>query len=253
MGARIAFRLLGLVICVLPFGLASGANGLDSWAGQECSSCHLPEPLFSHPVGVTPSFPIPRGFPLTDGRITCGTCHTDESREDHLEATRLHPSLLRNPQIAAVRFCMQCHLGNGRDPTTVHGMGTGRAHLQWSSGPDERASFDVGWGGERHRQAARAQDTCLSCHDGDIAGDAQTVSTGSGMRSGEHPVGVAYPLHADRGAKSRMTSISELDYRIRLFAGKIECRSCHSVFSKERNLLVVSNAGSNLCFSCHDM
>ena len=256
MGPRNSSLLLGLVIGLVGLGLVpSGEAGAsDISSDQECRTCHLPEPLFSHPVNVIPSIPIPDDFPLTDGRITCRTCHTGGDERIHSNAlTGEQTSGTWREALTDVRFCAQCHLGNGTEVSMAHGTGIGRAHLRWSDALDEQT-----WQYADSRTAplgsmTETQDACLSCHDGGMSGDGSSLTFPGGMRSERHPIGVPYAPFADRRATSKLVPISELDGRIRLFGGNVECGSCHSVYSPESSLLVMSNYGSGLCFACHDM
>lgn len=101
---------------------------------------------------------------------------------------------------------------------------------------------------------------CLSCHDGTIAIDAYTNHAGTAFVSGvdnlsnalgnDHPISFLFDatLVATDGGLKLPTG------NVKLFAGKMECASCHDVHNKYGNtagLLNVSNAASALCLSCH--
>lgn len=116
---------------------------------------------------------------------------------------------------------------------------------------------------------------CLSCHDGTVAVDSFGGSTGShnvGERvnlgtdlSNDHPISFTYDtalVSEDGGLWDPTTTTSgvggvessgtiEADM---LFAGRMECASCHDVHNKFDidGLLKVSNSGSTLCLTCHD-
>ncbi|MBL4701171.1 MAG: hypothetical protein JKX85_07925, partial [Phycisphaeraceae bacterium] len=103
---------------------------------------------------------------------------------------------------------------------------------------------------------------CLSCHDGSIASDVSGGGMGigrgfgaSGNRGGEHPIGMTYPTTGNKvvstGSQIAFALPMSLDQRIQLVDGKVSCISCHSPYSKENNLLVMSNDRSKLCLSCH--
>lgn len=118
---------------------------------------------------------------------------------------------------------------------------------------------------------------CLSCHDGTIAVDSYTGHTGTidigtlGTGSGDigtelgndHPVSFTYDAAlatADGGLfdpTTRSSLVSDLGGTIdtdMLFANRMECSSCHDVHNKYTNdsLLLIDNAGSALCLTCHD-
>jgi predicted CXXCH cytochrome family protein len=112
---------------------------------------------------------------------------------------------------------------------------------------------------------------CLSCHDGTVAIDAfggsdgsHTIGEGRNLGtdlSDDHPVSFVYDtaLAAEDGGlfdpASTPSGIAngtiEADM---LFAGKMECASCHDVHNKYNNvrLLKLSNSSSALCFTCHN-
>lgn len=111
---------------------------------------------------------------------------------------------------------------------------------------------------------------CLSCHDGTVAIDAFGGSQGTHLigegrnlttdLSDDHPVSFTYDseLAAEDGGlfdpsttSSGLTGTIEADM---LFAGKMECASCHDVHNKYNNarLLKIANDGSALCLTCHN-
>jgi predicted CXXCH cytochrome family protein len=75
-----------------------------------------------------------------------------------------------------------------------------------------------------------------------VAGNSAMLSTD--MRN-DHPVNVTYPATADYTASGSLTSVV-------LFAGKVECASCHDVHSSAvPAFLRASNTDSALCLKCH--
>ncbi len=115
---------------------------------------------------------------------------------------------------------------------------------------------------------------CLSCHDGTVAlenfGGITTGTTyitppyriggvtGSDL-SREHPISFDYTdalAAIDGGLNPPTTTSSGLGGTISenmLFAGKMECASCHDVHNKYnvQHLLRLSNVNSQLCLVCH--
>mgnify|MGYP000943717110 CR=1 FL=1 len=68
----------------------------------------------------------------------------------------------------------------------------------------------------------------------------------------DHPIGILMRASSrTQDGDFRLASPNRLDRRIRLFDGAVGCGSCHSVYSKERSHLVMSNRGSALCLNCH--
>ncbi|MGB3211389.1 MAG: cytochrome c3 family protein [Desulforhopalus sp.] len=121
------------------------------------------------------------------------------------------------------------------------------------------------------RQPGGVSKLCLSCHDGTVAVDAFGGSSGSHFigqgrnigtdLSNDHPVSFTYDSSLaieDGGLFDPATTLSgvaggtiEADM---LFAGRMECSSCHDVHNKYDifRLLKLTNSGSALCLTCHD-
>jgi len=200
------------------------------------------DPLTSHPVDVTPSMEVPENLPLEHGRVTCITCH-DTSSTQSSAALRSGPvSTLRDPRINEA-FCTQCHKTVERSRQSQHPLALGRAHLRGATTSGESAvslgRFDAG------------TNLCLSCHDGLMASDAGTSPPQFDGLLGNHPLGVSMRQSQGVSRDDALKAPALLDRRIRLFADKVGCNSCHSPYSSEKKLLVMSNQGSQLCLSCH--
>ena len=119
---------------------------------------------------------------------------------------------------------------------------------------------------------------CLSCHDGTVAIDSfggtptttQTISSanniGADLRN-DHPIGFTYdtnlvsknpslrdPGTIGAGTSSKVGTIASN----MLFAGKMECSSCHDVHntftvgSNGSGMVKMAAAGSSLCVACHN-
>lgn len=126
-------------------------------------------------------------------------------------------------------------------------------------------------------QPMPASKSCLSCHDGTIALNSYGGNTGdeyldSGSAhlgtdlSDDHPISFEY----DAGLASRDGGLFNPSTRSvpalagatitdgLLIDGRLECSSCHDVHASlgdssfAEALLIVDNAGSALCLTCHD-
>jgi predicted CXXCH cytochrome family protein len=126
-------------------------------------------------------------------------------------------------------------------------------------------------------QPAGVSKLCLSCHDGTVAVNSFGGTTGTTLITGtdnlginlsnDHPIGITYDaalVTADgalkpittavtigAGTKTRVGTIASN----MLYAGKLECASCHDVhntFTNGGKLLKVTAAGSAICIACHD-
>ncbi len=116
---------------------------------------------------------------------------------------------------------------------------------------------------------------CLSCHDGSVAlnnfgGNGvvtpNVYATGAALLgtdlSNDHPVSFTYNdalATTDGSLFPPSTALSGLGGTINadmLFAGKMQCASCHDVHNgatgTPAHLLIKSNAASALCLTCHD-
>lgn len=106
---------------------------------------------------------------------------------------------------------------------------------------------------------------CLSCHDGTVAIDAfggrtgTVVVTGSRLLStdlsNDHPISFTYDaaLATADGGLVTPASASAVSAGIPLFAGKLQCASCHQVHdnSTYQPFLRDSRVGSAICLRCH--
>ena len=218
-----------------------------------CLSCHTFDPLFSHPVEVAPppSMAVPANLPLVNGMVTCVTCHSNADG-GHLSTTALGGDEHLGFTSTSTGLCIQCHDSNDYTAEAMHARSTRFAHLPHSTPGQGRHSASPGaidW-------LDSESDSCMTCHDGAMASGSGTFS---GMRGSlaydiggtEHPIG-AYRLSNPSDADGLLKPISMLDHRIRLFDSQVGCGSCHSVYSGQSNLLVMSSEGSQLCLGCHE-
>jgi predicted CXXCH cytochrome family protein len=116
---------------------------------------------------------------------------------------------------------------------------------------------------------------CLSCHDGTVALD--SYGGGAGAEgpidsfynfgtdlSDDHPISFTYTVEPGlwdpaatsvtigEGVDALTGNISDM----MLYGGTVQCSSCHDVHNTQAidstPLLLVDNAGSDLCLTCHD-
>ncbi|MEI8195316.1 MAG: cytochrome c3 family protein [Phycisphaerae bacterium] len=230
----------------------------------ECMRCHTVEAGLTHPTGMRPSMNVPEYLPLQGGLVTCTTCHEDTpSAHAQNRMANTPGGLLRAPwNEGGVVFCAQCHTGQSVTRQSMHPTGLDRAHLAWRVAPlgsNKIAST-------RHLQAKAVSlpsddgsRSCITCHDGSVASDATGGTGGMGFghsEGGAHPFGVPYQqartASGSRSSDMGLKPVSALNSRIRLFNGQVGCQSCHSPYSTQRRLLVMSNDSSKLCLSCHE-
>lgn len=195
-----------------------------------CVDCHHFNAVLSHPTGIAPSMTTPASLPLASGTIDCVTCH--DAPADHQSG-----STKVGVRGGANGLCLQCHtVAEKFGHAAVRGM---PAHLKSDS---QRSASLNGMDAE---SAA-----CLSCHDGAMASAGDVRLPGLDLQA-THPVGVRARLDAPSNSDSRLVDVAGVDGRVRLFGKAVGCGSCHSVYSRAGRLLVMSNAKSRLCLSCH--
>ncbi|MFO0832618.1 MAG: cytochrome c3 family protein [Phycisphaerales bacterium] len=239
-GVCVLFAGASLIASALVGPRAAAAEGPSpdfiSKDTGHCNACHKMDAAFSHPVDVVPPFAVPGVLPLKDGRLTCETCHDGRLAAGHSEGGRSGRKFLRVPDEMGA-LCSSCHAGG----VVPHGMSQLRAHLATSDVAGRASGVD-----EESR-------TCLRCHDGAMASDAGGHQGDPllGELPSDHPIGVAMDQRLGVGGEFRMRSVQSLDRRVRLFGRTVGCGSCHSVYSGQENLLVMSNRGSALCLTCH--
>lgn len=98
---------------------------------------------------------------------------------------------------------------------------------------------------------------CLGCHDGlsasSIGVDYRDRPHDRGSRvvssKSDHPIGMSYDMYvaASRGYKNVGTSTKMV-----FVNGKVGCLTCHDPLNPEKGHLVMSDANSALCRTCHD-
>ena len=203
-----------------------------------CKSCHRQSiRASSHPVDVRPDkVKVPDDLPLRNEMITCITCH-DIHSEDRL-VFGIKSYFLRRPTSDMKFFCISCHQESRTQPghsdllDTAH-MGS-RYRVTEPGDPIDPMSLQ-----------------CISCHDGTIgSGSEYTLGEGEWEhQSGAHPIGVHYRTALMRN--DALAPVEMLDSRLRFFAGKIGCGTCHDTYSPLSAKLIMGNEESKLCRSCH--
>lgn len=96
--------------------------------------------------------------------------------------------------------------------------------------------------------ADSTSESCISCHDGSVANAASFCRVTCDFSS-SHSILKAYP---PRGKASEYASAAEVQAKgIKLIQGKVACISCHDLRKPDPLHLVMTNAKSALCLSCH--
>jgi predicted CXXCH cytochrome family protein len=161
--------------------------------------------------------------------------------------------------VTATEVCVFCH--------TPHGASSQLAPL-WNHATTATASYTLYSSSTLNASMGQPTGTsraCLSCHDGTVAADSYggatgTHNVGSGANLGtdlsnDHPVSFTYDgaLATTDGGLVSPASASQVVSGIPLFAGKLECASCHTVHDNSNvPFLRADNTGSALCLKCHN-
>lgn len=224
--------------CAICHETVDGTNkaiDLPPVSSDICIACHPGITAnMSHPVDIVPGNRLPPELPLVNDRLSCLTCHVVHPTSLNTNAPRR--SLLRKPGRGA-QFCTVCHLREADDHTLFE-----KAHPLSRSHTDRQLALD----------AYTLQ--CAQCHDRHLRPRRARAGSGRRRRSvngpGKHPVGVAL---ADVAAKNpkRFNPPVFLSEQMRLYDGRIGCGTCHSAYSKEKNMLVTDNRAGGLCLQCH--
>ena len=163
-------------------------------------------------------------------------------------------------------ICIVCHTPHNADITVSEAPLWNHEVTVSTFTPYSSATLDATVG-----QPSASSKLCLSCHDGTVALDnfgGQTGGTifitgdalmGTGLDN-DHPISFTYDATLatnDQGLHDPTTTNSGLGGTIHedmLFAGQMECASCHDVHNSTGllKLLIKSNATSALCLTCHD-
>lgn len=258
------FSLIFMAIYVLPLRAGSPtavamfvpreAEESKHMAAADCARCHGVEPRFSHPTNKTTSFETPEIFPLDEGKVTCTTCHLDSTR-DHSQARTRKTAMLRANALTGTAWCRQCHQGVASTRQAQHPGAVARAHTPGSF-KSNGLTQSLGTIAATYAETSRS---CLGCHDGTVARDGFPTAGSNLAAAGGYPghtVDVMYnnPQSPNRQKQDRkLVAKAALDSRIHLVNDQVACSSCHSMYSSEKKLLVMSNRESKLCLSCHAM
>lgn len=230
-------------------GLNSDSTGSDVDVNQSCtlSGCHEYDSVLNHPIDITPTGFVPANLSLdTSERITCLTCHNQETSNTEYDSSE--ERLLQIPN--GSDLCSSCH-------SVMPGTLKQRSHWQFSSNAHlgtinpNRSSANVEHAGLLDSESEK----CLSCHEEISASIAGTMSNSQHSNlsvMSNHPIGMNYSSTISHQA-ARYNSLSGNSQHLRLFDGNMGCGTCHSPYSGMEKDIVQDNRGSRLCFECHNL
>jgi predicted CXXCH cytochrome family protein len=200
---------------------------------KACVDCHREvKETRSHPTDVYATIPVPEDMPLTDGRLTCLTCHYVHPKKGKqiIERHYFLRRLVRGPL-----FCSICHELNEKGHIVVENIHPGSYKVTDIELRIDRMSLE-----------------CIECHDTHFKDRMDFIGAGSWRHSSKmsHPIGIKYREKSMKKMNS-FNPVSMLSKEVPLFDGKIGCGTCHSIYSSNRAMLVMDNMGSRLCRECH--
>ncbi len=227
--------------------IGAPATASNSHAKIDCSVCHSLVASLDE-TSVAPS-PTQR----------CRSCHGKSDGPQNGLAAAFH----QNPN----RPCGDCHVYH--EPGMISASGNVFAP-SLSAGPDVCSACHDGTVrmdmlSEGHRQAAglyhtnypamaglTSSESCLLCHGEEQNLSVEGIDQANVPRFSSHrmhPVG-QIERHADFRSGVRVRR--DLDPRLQLYGGRMECQTCHQLTSVTKNRLIDLGSPRALCLACHE-
>lgn len=245
--------LAALRLIVATTDVHSGARFENSHSQIACSECHA---LRAELGGGIPAEPIhrkqcerchapeatsPGGIPLdfhSDGARGCGECHSFHDTEE----------------ITVGEECFRVSFENSFQRAQCYSCHKPLARLSDLS-PGHRAAAVIYHSDFSVLGRLSSSESCLICHSQSAA--VSIGELGEHARSaprfdehGSHPVSV--PVRPGNGQPGNKIC-ADIDNRIQLFGGRIECQSCHSLTSRNKYRLIAFDSKNDLCRACHQL
>lgn len=249
------------ILISLGLPLAAVSNSISGHRSINCVACH--SVVRSKDSGPSAS----SGIVLN----TCSSCHTSESLLQNAFSGSFHVNESR-----ACTSCHGIHEGTLRAGERVFAVSLtestaatvcGVCHTLGEEVIPNKENLSEGHKGaleifhseravELNETSASPSAVCFECHSEQA--NAQSASMIAGVNSvarvvdehGSHPVGIEVELGSGfPGARIR----ENLDSRISLFDGKIECQTCHSMLVGNTFREKEFPVRSDLCQGCHKL
>lgn len=200
-----------------------------------CQTCHTEyAKTLSHPTSIYPTIHIPEDMPLTEGRLTCITCHYVHPDKKQISIKK-HYFLRR--KVSGIVFCSACHKIDDKRHIVFENVHKGEYEVTDRSTRIDRMSLE-----------------CITCHDRYMEEAGSELGAGNWKhfkKEFNHPIGAEYSRISMKKMRN-FRPAAMLRSEIKLFDGKMGCGTCHNIYSKERAMLVISNRNSRLCLECHE-
>jgi len=208
---------------------------LDPGIDRACNACHdnLAQKK-SHPTDAVPSMSIPQDMPLVEGKLKCITCHYTHPKES-LQFLGESQHYLRR-QVKGIYFCITCHEINEKGHIVYANIHAGSYKVTDTATRIDRMSLE-----------------CIQCHDTYMKDTAPFLGSGTWnhfRKSLPHPIGISYK-DVQMKRRGDFNPPGTLNREIRFFNDTIGCGTCHNIYSKSENMLVMENKGQ-LCLQCHN-
>lgn len=241
-----AFTIYLGVLGIMAFNYQSAdseQSSTDPHKEAECATCHK----MVSSVNNT-------GYAITNQ--DCLKCHDPNKISSNLSSLNFHKDPTRN--------CLDCH--SFHDKATIQAKGTNfkfnfdspSMRMQCSSCHDE--SVNLGKISDAHRQAAAVyhndskylmylspSESCMICHSKNSNysnNSLDQMETPKFYEHATHPLGqraVGYNIK------------SNIDPKIQLFEGNIECQTCHNLSSDKYKHLAYFEEEYDICLGCHNL
>ena len=197
---------------------------------------------FSHPVNVKvpESFHIPKQFPLKNGKLYCGTCHTPHTKTG--SENKIDYAFMRIPDVNSA-LCIACHKENSQ-----HGLNHPVLKDTKPLSPEQVRKVVALHG----RVSSDNRVECESCH------SAHEATGGRTLIAGVKNSALCLVCHEDKTGRRNhkihvaLTSFMSADNVVgkRLIEGRVECLTCHKMH-KEKNKFLTVEKPEVICAACH--
>ncbi len=221
----------------------------DPHKGASCSDCHE---LVAKVGGV--------GFSRDDLNRKCSQCHQYAMLQKSDRGLGFHG----DPE----RPCLDCHSFHRSSTINARGrefvVDDGKKLQPVLCPSCHAANQNINLLSPGHREAAKIyhsdpkftyglspSQTCLLCHSEESRINQELAGIGYIPRFSEHsnhPVGIEI---GSQSGGSKMIMRDKIDSRLQLLNDKVECQTCHSLISRQKNLLAGFESTNDLCRGCH--
>lgn len=246
---RLFFAGLIASVAIVASGPAVAQAGDHFHESVECRTCHTLGPgARAERNGAcvschTPGSTKPWGSAAFHGAEAdaCTSCHSY-----HAPQELTLPNVEEPLELASVRTgarddspvqCQPCHRNGGIDLgmlTPAHRAAATWYHANLSTVVNQTVS-----------------ESCLRCHDHDQELPDELAQDWNPPRPHEqasHPYLVGVSSNRRGGFRMRQ----DIDPRLGLIDGKVECTTCHDIFRHENDMLVAFDTPEGMCLGCHE-